>query len=293
MRPSILRITMLSVLASAVLVPVTLSRLISPPPLAQAQSTAQAKPAPSEDRVGYPEGYESWQQLFVFDRPDNRSVRVIYGNAEAAAANPAAPPNQVFPYGSILVMETWRAKMDANGSPELDANGRFQRDQLTNIFVERKEPGFGEAYQVARAGEWEWVAFRPDRSYSTTPQDSHPCALCHQDAGATRDWVMRANLYFAGMSGAVPFAGIGAAAVGRLSIDSYTFLPGTATVPLGTTVTWGNEDPIAHTVTADDRSFDSGRLGPGQTFSFTFSQPGTIEYLCTLHQNMKARLIVE
>jgi plastocyanin len=257
-----------------------------------AQPSPQPKPAPLEDRVGYPDGYDQWQQLYVFDRPDNRQVRVVYGNAEAAAADPSAGPNQVFPYGSVLVMETWRAKLDAAGNPEMDAQGRFQKDQLTGIFVERKEPGFGEAYQVARAGEWEWVAFRPDGAYSTPPQDSHACALCHQDAGATRDWVMRANLYFGGTSGAVPTTAAGQP-IGRLSIQSYVFLPAIVTVSLGTTVTWGNDDPLAHTVTALDRSFDSGRMGPGTTFSYTFSQPGSIEYRCTLHQNMQGQILVE
>jgi plastocyanin len=257
-----------------------------------AQTVPQAKPAPTEDRVGFPDGYDQWPQLYVFDRPDNRQVRVVFGNEQAAAADPSAGPNQAFPYGSILVMETWRAKLDATGNPELDAQGRFQKDQLTGIFVERKEPGFGEAYQVARAGEWEWVAFRPDHSYATVPQDSHACALCHQDAGATRDWVMRANLFFGGASGAVPTVEAGSP-LGRLSIQSYSFLPASARIPVGTTVTWGNDDPLAHTVTALARSFDSGRMGPGATFSQTFSQPGMFDYRCTLHQNMQARLIVE
>jgi plastocyanin len=293
MNAPLMFIGLISVLTSAMLAPATLAQLTAPPLTVQAHGTAQTRPAPTEDRVGFPEGYEQWTQMYVFDRPDNRQVRIIYGNAEAAAANPSAEPNQVFPYGSVLVMETWRAKLDADGNPEPDAAGRFQRDQLTGIFVERKEPGFGEAYQVARAGEWEWVAFRPDRTYQTTPQDSNGCALCHQDAGATRDWVMRANLYFSGASGAVPTGALGPAALGRLGIQSYVFLPATAAVPVGSTVTWTNDDPLAHTVTAADQSFDSGRMGPGSTFSMTFSQPGTFEYLCTLHQNMKARLIVE
>ncbi len=127
MNVSVLRITLISVLASVVLVPIELARLNSTPSDAHAQTAAQPKPAPSEDRVGFPEGYEQWPQLYVFDRPDNRQVRVIYGNAEAAAGNPSAPPNQVFPYGSIMVMETWRAKLDANGNPELDVDVASRR----------------------------------------------------------------------------------------------------------------------------------------------------------------------
>lgn len=291
MHRSVLLSGSLLVAALGLLVAQALPAPTSAPP-ASAQ-TAQPKPAPTEDRVGFPEGYESWPLLYVYDRPDNRSVRLIYGNTQAAAANPAAPPNEVFPYGSILVMETWRAKLDAAGQPELDEHGRFQKDTLTGIFVERKEPSFGEAYQVARAGEWEWVAFRPDRTYQTAPNQSAACALCHQDAGATRDWVMRANLYFYGLSGAVPTAPDHVATSGRIPIQSYVYLPGAATVPVGTTVTWGNDDPIAHTVTWADRTVDSGRMGPGATFSHTFNQPGVYEYFCTLHQNMKGTVTVQ
>ncbi len=58
-------------------------------------------------------------------------------------------------------METWRAKEDDQGNVILDDNGRYQRDSLTGVFVMRKEPGFGAAYEMNRTGEWEYVAFRP------------------------------------------------------------------------------------------------------------------------------------
>jgi len=64
----------------------------------------QVNPAPEVDRVGFPEGYrDNYFVLYVFDRPDNRQVRVIYGNEAAARARPGEP----FSYGSILVMETY------------------------------------------------------------------------------------------------------------------------------------------------------------------------------------------
>ncbi|MFN0072924.1 MAG: cytochrome P460 family protein [Chloroflexota bacterium] len=289
-RPILFSSALLGLAMGTLVIAVVNSPLHAPTTSAQ---TAPSKPAPSEDRVGFPDGYESWPLLYVFDRPDNKSVRLVYGNTQAASANPSAPPNEVFAYGSILVMESWRARVDANGAVELDHNGRFQKGVLTGIFVERKEPGFGEAYQVARAGEWEWVAYRPDRTYLNAPAQTTACAVCHQDAGATRDWVMRANLYFSGLSGAVPTMVDSVATSGRIPIQSYTFLPPSAIVPTGTTVTWGNDDPIAHTVTWADRAVDSGRMGPGSTFSYTFSQPGTYEYFCALHQNMKGTVIVQ
>src|SRR6516164_7171149 len=88
--------------------------------------TAQNPPAPTVDRVGFPTDYQHWNLLYVFDRPDNKSVRTVYGNAAAAATT----PNDIFayPYGSIVVMETWGALLDSSGNPLLDGNGRFQKD---------------------------------------------------------------------------------------------------------------------------------------------------------------------
>jgi plastocyanin len=54
-------------------------------------------------------------------------------------------------------------------------------------------------------------------------------------------------------------------------------------VKAGTQVTWKNEDTVAHTVTSDSGAFDSGNILPGQSWSYTFSQPGKFPYYCTLH----------
>jgi plastocyanin len=66
------------------------------------------------------------------------------------------------------------------------------------------------------------------------------------------------------------------------------------TIKVGTTVTWTNNDPgMIHTVTSVDGLFDSGFLNEGDTWSYTFEEPGDFEYLCTPHPWMKARIIVE
>ena len=52
----------------------------------------------------------------------------------------------------------------------------------------------------------------------------------------------------------------------------------------GTTVTWVNEGSNTHTVTADDGSFDSGDMAPGDSFSHTFVTEGVFSYHCEYHQ---------
>jgi plastocyanin len=69
------------------------------------------------------------------------------------------------------------------------------------------------------------------------------------------------------------------------------FNPSSITIAAGTTITWTNKDPMDHTVT-NNNNFDSGTIGSGKTWSFTFSNTGTYTYLCSLHSTMTAKVIV-
>lgn len=77
-----------------------------------------------------------------------------------------------------------------------------------------------------------------------------------------------------------------------VNIANFAFTPPSLTVPAGTTVTWTNNDTTTHTVTADNKSFDSGALNPGKTFTFTFTQAGTFTYKCTIHPMMTGTIVV-
>jgi amicyanin len=77
-----------------------------------------------------------------------------------------------------------------------------------------------------------------------------------------------------------------------IKIKNFAFDPATITLKVGTTVTWINEDSASHTITSEGK-FDSGILNKGDTFSYTFNEAGTFEYICTLHPKMKGRVIVE
>jgi plastocyanin len=86
----------------------------------------------------------------------------------------------------------------------------------------------------------------------------------------------------------------GATAGGEpVEIVDFAFGPAELTVPVGTTVTWTNQDSAPHTATGDDGSFDSGRLDQGQSFSFTFEAAGSFPYHCDFHPNMVATITVE
>ena len=84
-----------------------------------------------------------------------------------------------------------------------------------------------------------------------------------------------------------------AEAVARVEITNYEFLPAALTVPAGTTVTWTNRDDEPHTVTSSENVFASPGLDADETFSYTFSTPGTYTYYCKLHPHMTGTIIVK
>jgi quinohemoprotein ethanol dehydrogenase len=80
---------------------------------------------------------------------------------------------------------------------------------------------------------------------------------------------------------------------GTLQIGDYYFLPNRVGVSVGTTLNWENDGSVVHTVTASDKSFDSGDVAPGQTVALTFNQAGTFTYNCSPHPWMLGQIIVQ
>ena len=64
------------------------------------------------------------------------------------------------------------------------------------------------------------------------------------------------------------------------------------TMKVGSTVTVKNADTTAHTVTADDTSFDTGPISPGKTKTLTVTKAGTIKFHCNIHNYMTGSIQV-
>ncbi|HLX62680.1 MAG TPA: cupredoxin family copper-binding protein [Planctomycetota bacterium] len=79
----------------------------------------------------------------------------------------------------------------------------------------------------------------------------------------------------------------------QVRIDNFTFTPQTLTVAPGTKVTWINHDDVPHTVKSTEKKFLSKTLDTDDTFSFTFTDAGTYEYFCTVHNHMTGKIIVK
>lgn len=78
-----------------------------------------------------------------------------------------------------------------------------------------------------------------------------------------------------------------------VSISNFDYSPKIITIKSGTKVTWSNADAVDHSVVADDGTFDTGVLAPGEKGSYTFTKVGTYTYHCGIHPSMTATVVVE
>jgi plastocyanin len=79
-----------------------------------------------------------------------------------------------------------------------------------------------------------------------------------------------------------------------VSIDNFTFGPQTLTVKAGTTVTWTNKDDIPHGIASANNGFARSKaMDTDDSYSFTFTTPGTYQYFCYIHPHMTGTIVVE
>jgi plastocyanin len=76
-----------------------------------------------------------------------------------------------------------------------------------------------------------------------------------------------------------------------VAMDGTGFIPETITVEQGDRVVWVNKDPFPHTATAD-RTFDSGSVAPGHSWTYVARKRGDFAYICKFHPGMKGTLVV-
>ena len=75
-----------------------------------------------------------------------------------------------------------------------------------------------------------------------------------------------------------------------IEIKSFKFVPNTLIVQPGDTITWINRDIAPHTATAQDKSWDTGRLKKDQSYKLVVTPETNKDYVCRFHPQMKARL---
>ena len=129
------------------------------------------------DKVAFPENYAKGVLYTTVDRADNKQYRELYASPEAVAAVKAGQP---MPSGTVLTLVQHKAKLDANGNPEKDSNGRFIKGDLIGYAVMEKRTGWGSEYaDDIRNGEWEYQAFSADKTVNDKANLKN-CFTCHK-----------------------------------------------------------------------------------------------------------------
>jgi plastocyanin len=82
-------------------------------------------------------------------------------------------------------------------------------------------------------------------------------------------------------------------ATNEVVLSGQKFTPNSLRVPLGTTVSWVNNEATNYTVTSDSLFFDSGNMSKGNTFSYVFSKSGTFTYHSNNQNGMTGTIIVQ
>jgi plastocyanin len=77
----------------------------------------------------------------------------------------------------------------------------------------------------------------------------------------------------------------------QISTTDLVFAPAEVSAKVGDTIEWINKDVFAHTATARNGDFDV-MMPPKKTVTSVLKKPGTIEYYCRFHPNMKAVLTI-
>jgi amicyanin len=77
-----------------------------------------------------------------------------------------------------------------------------------------------------------------------------------------------------------------------VGIANFKFTPAAVTVKAGTTVVWTNKDSIAHSVNFTTGGINSNVLNQNEQFRFTFTTPGTYDYICSIHPFMHGSVTV-
>lgn len=175
-----------------------------------------------------------------------------------------------FPAGTLIVRET------------LDAAAGFVRV----LFVMRKDP------TATRTRGWRFEGYSrnaADQPFQPIdiPDPVARCLNCHMQMKAS-DLVFTPYL-----NRPTPMPARQPSAPERVETFNYQFAPSVLRVKAGGTVAFVNYDGVPHDIKASDTSFESGNLPVLGRYFHTFDQPGTVEYFCAIHLEMRGRIIVE
>jgi len=223
------------------------------------------------------ENYQQWTKMNATALTDPSNPRAgpknTYINLSPEALRELIGPGgrvpRPFPDGTIVVRES------------LDAAG-----VVRVLFVQRKDSAASRTKGWVFNGYTRGGADQPFQPLAI-PDPVVRCLDCHAQVRAS-DYVFTPYT-----NRPDPLPARAPAAGDRVEIFNNRFGPEILRVKVGTTVVWANYDAVPHDVKAADRSFESGNLPLLGRYFVTFDRPGSVDYFCAVHLEMRGRVMVE
>ena len=131
------------------------------------------------ERIEFPESYrDSFTPYATVNRADDRKqvVKLFANDVALASARDGAPLDS----GAVLVMEIYKAKLDADQNPVVGSDGFFEQDEMVGIAVMEARAGWGAEYpEQIRNGTWEYALFDA-KQHTLVERDCQSCFECHK-----------------------------------------------------------------------------------------------------------------
>lgn len=156
-------------------------------------SDAPMKTTMSDGDLPLPETYRSWPKfLSDIHKAEAGQIREIYLNPVGHTTK----RGEMFPNGTVAVMEIYKVQRGADGKPSMGGDGRMAKGELAKVFVMGKGQGWGDQVEptALRNGDWVYSAWMAD---GKTPSGDNfsTCRSCHLPL-ASKDFVARYDEYF-------------------------------------------------------------------------------------------------
>lgn len=154
---------------------------------AQPGSSTVAKsellPNLAKTSVAFPENYRSaFTRYTAINFPATRQVRYYYANDVAMQA---AKAGKSLPDGSMLFVEVFTAKLDAEKKPLIGADGLFLADRLAFYTAMARDAGWGKDIpDMLRNEDWNYTIFTADRKHRAGVNQAE-CLACHKPLDKT------------------------------------------------------------------------------------------------------------
>jgi cytochrome c553 len=135
-------------------------------------------PNVAKTSMTFPEGYkDSFTKYHTINFPATKQVRYYYANTVAVAAAKAGRP---LPDGSVLFVEVYGAKLDADNKPITGGDGFYVADKLLLYTAMAREEGWGKDIpEKLRNENWNYAIFTTNKQHRPGVNQAE-CLACHK-----------------------------------------------------------------------------------------------------------------